>query len=452
MNALRNLSRRSLIRLCSFVLFALLTAAGASLYGYTLARGYRTQLEYTYQRALDNLNEYLDNIDITLYKSMYSGTPERMGLLSAELWRDASAAKASLSQLPVDNVEMDAIYRFLSQVGEYSMELSRKSARGEALSSDDLGNLRSLTRVAGGMSGSAKTVQQEVDDSGRWLNDVKPTLERGQEDPEPNSVSRSLSDANQSIQDYPTLIYDGPFSDHILQASSKLLESAEEVSLNTAREAAARFLGRDVGELSDAGEENSKTAAYLFRCGDERAAVTKRGGFLIYLSKPREVGEGIKTYEEAGTLASEYLEKNGLGPFHTSYYMVSEGICTVNFAYLLNDGTICYTDLIKVGVALDTGEIVSVESRGYIMNHHERTLPDLENTVEQAKASVSPLLEVEAVELTLIPTSGQNEVRCYEFLCIGENDEQILVYVNTDTLIEEQILILQETPGGILTK
>ncbi len=39
---------------------------------------------------------------------------------------------------------------------------------------------------------------------------------------------------------------------------------------------------------------------------------------------------------------------------------------------------------------------------------------------------------------------------CYEFLCRGQNDEQVLVYINSETGMEEQILILIETDNGTL--
>ena len=40
----------------------------------------------------------------------------------------------------------------------------------------------------------------------------------------------------------------------------------------------------------------------------------------------------------------------------------------INFVFL--DGqTLCYTDLIKVGVALDDGELLFLEATGYIYNH-----------------------------------------------------------------------------------
>ena len=54
--------------------------------------------------------------------------------------------------------------------------------------------------------------------------------------------------------------------------------------------------------------------------------------------------------------------------------------------------------------------------------------------------------------LTLISLNSTQEILCYEFACKGQNDEDILVYVNTDTLQEENILLLLKTDGGTLTK
>ena len=126
-------------------------------------------------------------------------------------------------------------------------------------------------------------------------------------------------------------------------------------------------------------------------------------------------------------------------------------MCVINFS-LLQGSTVCYSDLIKVGVALDTFEIVFYEASGYIMNHKPRTLKVPVHTKEEAKKVISPHLKIKSTSLALIPSSGQNELYCFEFLCEGEQKEEILVYVNTETLIEEQIFILLKTDGGTLTK
>ena len=71
---------------------------------------------------------------------------------------------------------------------------------------------------------------------------------------------------------------------------------------------------------------------------------------------------------------------------------------------------------------------------------------------KEAKNVISTHLTVKNTRLAVIPSSGENELYCYEFLCVGDQNEEILVYVNTETLAEEQILVLLKTDGGTLTK
>jgi len=54
--------------------------------------------------------------------------------------------------------------------------------------------------------------------------------------------------------------------------------------------------------------------------------------------------------------------------------------------------------------------------------------------------------------LALVPTDSVEEKRCYEFSCIAADGQEILVYINTATLAEEEILILCKSDGGILVK
>ena len=157
--------------------------------------------------------------------------------------------------------------------------------------------------------------------------------------------------------------------------------------------------------------------------------------------------------EDAVAKAQQFLEKYGYSSMKDTYYETRDGVMTLNFAYYEpNTQTICYTDLIKVEVSLQDGSIVGLDARGYLVNHHDRTLQSPSITVEQAQQSLSDILTVDNTRLALIPTSGQNEVCVYEFLCTSPTGDRILSYINTQTGAEEQILILMQTPNGTLTK
>ena len=133
-----------------------------------------------------------------------------------------------------------------------------------------------------------------------------------------------------------------------------------------------------------------------------------------------------------------------------SYYSTVDGVCTINYSYY-EDGITYYTDLIKVSVALDNGEILGFDARGYITNHTERSFDKSEITVEEAQKNLSPLLKVNEVNEALVPSDGENEVLCYEFSCENKAGQNILVYVNQSSGKEEQILLLMISETGVLT-
>lgn len=133
-----------------------------------------------------------------------------------------------------------------------------------------------------------------------------------------------------------------------------------------------------------------------------------------------------------------------------TYYLKQNGALTINYAYTEDDVTI-YPDLIKVKIALDDGEILGMETTGYLNNHTQRNLTKPKITKAQAKASLNTKLEITSEGLAIIPTEWKTEIFCYEFKGKVDNTD-FLVYVNSDTGKEENILVIIDTPNGILTQ
>jgi spore germination protein len=168
------------------------------------------------------------------------------------------------------------------------------------------------------------------------------------------------------------------------------------------------------------------------------------------MTNSRKTGDTKLGYDEALKKALAFLRDKGMSNMKESYYAINDNICLINFAYS-QDGIICYPDLVKVGVALDNGEIVRYDAAGYIMNHHSRNL-SAKLTAQQAQKSVSSNLKVQQCRIALIPTASKSEKLTYEFLCTGMDNEEILVYINAETGLEQDILILQKSDNGVLTK
>ena len=190
---------------------------------------------------------------------------------------------------------------------------------------------------------------------------------------------------------------------------------------------------------------------YLFSGENLSVTGSRAGGYAVYMRKSREIGNYVLEHGQAVEKAKRYLERIGMSGFTETYFFTDEGVCVINFAYL--DGkTVCYTDLVKVGVAMDTGEIMLYEASGYLTNHTDRAFETAAVSAEEAAETVSDRLKIRETSLALIPTKGGGEKRCYEFVCLTEDGREILVYINAVTKEEEDILILLKSDGGTLTK
>ena len=117
----------------------------------------------------------------------------------------------------------------------------------------------------------------------------------------------------------------------------------------------------------------------------------------------------------------------------------------------MQDDVIIYPDLIKVKVALDNGEILGLETSGYLNNHIEtRDLSKIKIQIEQARQTINPDLEIGSEGLAVIPTEWKTEILCYEFKGKVE-DREFLVYINAENGREEDVLMITNTPNGTLT-
>ena len=142
------MQRRNRIRAVSFLL-ALIGAL--TVWGVTAtvqAKRYRAQARVTQQRALTLLGEYTDTMETTLLKATYAATPGMLERLAADLQTLSLGAKTSLAALDSGETALYNMYKYLSQVGEYTDALGQKMRRGEAVTAQERENLASLTETA----------------------------------------------------------------------------------------------------------------------------------------------------------------------------------------------------------------------------------------------------------------------------------------------------------------
>ena len=250
------------------------------------------------------------------------------------------------------------------------------------------------------------------------------------------------------------MIYDGPFSEHIENAESVMLKDADEVSKKQALKKAKEFIGEKADGLEFETEmNNTAIECYVFSKNTDKeqlsVTVTKKGGYILYFIDNRDVREMNYNKDSATAVAYDYLVNHGFTDMKSSYFEITDNTATINFAYSQN-GIKMYPDLIKVRVALDTGEVTGIECKGYLMNHKDRGVMSATISEEEAKANISTNLSVNAVSLSVVPKDYLREVLCYEFHGTYK-DKNFIIYVNAENGREEEILLLLESETGVLT-
>lgn len=446
------MKKRSRIRMLSFVVAVI---AALSVWGITETvqnSKMKKEISVSHQRTLASLASYVDSLANDLRKMQYVNTSSMASTLSISLCKASAGAKNCLSSLSSGDTQLTNINKFLTQSSDYVQALTKRVSNGETLTEQDHKQIAQLYKYAAKLSEKMSYLEEIMFYGNVDFDDVTSTLSKLSDENELSvSYSSAVSDAEDSFADYPTLIYDGPFADNILTKESEMLKNEKEISESEAKKKAAEYSSKKEENLIRQDDENGKIKAYVYYCDGASVAVTKNGGYLLYLLTDSFAGEEKLSPDDAIEKAREYLEKIGFSSLKDSYYSVNDGICTVNFAYTFDD-VICYPDLIKVGVALDTGNIVSADTMGYLMNHKQRSVSSNVLSQSEAQKNISTNLTVRDAEQAIIPMSDGKEVYAYEFLCRDKDENDVLVYIDAETGKEADIKLLLYSDGGILTR
>lgn len=408
----------------------------------------------SYDMSFYELTEYVQNVENFLAKATISKSSEAGAETLTHVWREADLAVNCLSQLPLNMEQLSKTAKFLNQVSEYSYALSRKNIYKEELTQQDLDNLKTLHDYSLELKDSLNDIATKLNTGELAWQDVK--KESNNYTRQVDNISKvSFTDIDNNFNEFAGLIYDGAFSEHIELQDKKGLEGAE-ISEEQAENIIKDIYKENVEKIDRKGIiEHGNITAYQFELKEKNKnekmyiAIAKKGGKVIILEKDREVAEEKISREEANKIGKDFLAKINFPSMKETYFQTQENIITINYVYE-QDGISVYPDLIKVKIALDDGEILGIESNGYLNSHTARTNVTPKITKEQAKAKLNPKLEIQSEGLSIIPTEWKTEILCYEFKGKVEETE-FLVYINAENGREENILVIMETPGGVLT-
>ena len=437
----------------SIVIVCIIITIFAGIFAYRKQREYKQVMENQYNMAFFELVDYMQNVEAFLAKATISSTAEHSAQTLANVWREANLAGAYLSQLPITNNELSNTSKFLNQVSDYSYTLYRKNIYKEDLTEEELLNLQTLYNYSIELTNTLKQLSSDINEGkikwGELTN--KGSFAFAQQ--VSNISADSFGSLNENLQEYAGLIYDGAFSEHVTSVEKKGI-TGENITQEKAKQIAIDFIGQErIENTKSYGLSGGDISAYTFsmkmtnmdKNNNAYIDISKKGGHVVQMNFYRNIGNHNIEDKQAIQLGKDFLSSKGFSNMKETYYLKEDGVITINYAFNDN-GVIVYTDLIKLKIALDNGEMLGIETIGYLNSHTNRDISIPKISKEEAKKNLNKNLEILSENLVIIPTKFKTEILCWEFK--GHVDsKEFLVYINAENGREENILVVYNTPN-----
>lgn len=440
-----NLERAVLGLAISTGILAATTLGLGIAYGVTQSQAnqYGLQLENIYQKNYYELVDSVNNTDMKISKILASDSQIYQAKTLAEVAQECKDIQSNIAALPLAGDQIEQSVRFINQISGYTQILEEKIAKGGSLSENDLQTLREI--------------HESLTQMKRYLNQMSLRMAEGYNIMEASSRSGGSQDdfsldfagIKADDTDYPTMIYDGPFSDSVLNAQVKGLRGGEVSKDDAFKKVDGVF--KNVSGLKYEGQTDGKFQTYNFNLLTTDGTrlyvqVTKIGGNILTVSGNVESDQKNVESAQAEKIALDFAKANGVENATIVWKDELEDQSYFNIAPKQN-GIVLYPDLVKVKVDLEHGTVIGYDAVTYFTNHTPRQLAAGGIGIDLAREKVDKSFVVVGQRLVLAPLDYNREVLCYEFECHRDGATYYLYY-NAATGVQENVLKVVETTDG----
>ncbi len=396
---------------------------------------WKTNSEYNYENAYYTLSDSLLNMENNLSKLRVTRSDSLVNEMLIEIAMNSQTAVANLTTLSYGGYDLSNAIKYCNQVGDYSKFLAQKLNAGSEISEEDRKTLDGLYQSTFKLGKSLGKVKEKLVEGGRIIDGLNKLNE------EFIVIASGLVDG--SIE-YPSLIYDGAFSDSLINREVKGL-SGEDISKDGQEDRIKKILcDYDVKSITFIGENTNGFDSFLYQANMSNGQIAsiqlaKKGGAIVMWDTSFDAQEPKLTVEEGTLLAEQYMKKQGYDDMKGVYACVTDGLLYVNMCYTKDD-IIYYPDMIKVKVSLDDGKIVGFEGLNYIYNHTQRDTQSPSITEGEVTNMDFGNMSVTSVRLALIPMSNGKELLTYEVYGSMDN---INFYIFVDAKTGKEVRVMQ---------
>ena len=420
------LSASTIVFLCLFLSFSV------------TSNKYRQTLENNYKKNFYEVASNINDMEIDISKIVATKDRGVVSTLLNSLHSNVNLTLANVNQLPITYDKLTNINMLLNKIGGFSQSLIEKVFDGDALSDEDYTQINNIHTSVLSLKYDINNYYVKVHSDFEILANAD---SKGASD-----FSSSLLNTESANSKVPSLIYDGPFSESVLNKEIVGL-SGEDISQAQALDLAKKLF--ETEDVSYQGLVSGKFTTYNFyvNSGGLNVAITKKGGLLLSVTSYGSSGQNTIDANEGVKVAENFARTVGLDNMYSVWTQACGNILYVNLAPIVNS-CIYYSDLVKVKVDLVSSRVVGWEATNYATNHKSRVFTS-SITFREAEQNLSSILKVEERNYTIIPDKYVGEVSAYEFICSWKN-YTYYIYINSNTGAEANILRVIDTDNGEL--
>ncbi len=419
------LSASTIVFLCLFLSFE------------SSSKTYKNSLENNYKKSYYEVASNINDMEIDLSKIVATTDSSSLKTLLLGLNNNIVKTIDNINELPISYDKLTQTYQYLNRIYGYSYSLLESVLEGKSVSKSDYEQLGSIHSNILAIKYDLNNYYQGLDSSFEIISD----------DNSFDDFSAGIINTESASSKVPSLIYDGPFSDSVLNREIVGLPTgiiSSDEGLQIVKEI---FETADVKYL---GFANGKFEVYNYFVNKEsglNVSITKQGGFLLNITSFASSSVKSMSIEEGITIAENFAKKLNIDNMYCVWSQVTGNILYVNLAKIENS-IIYYSDLIKVKVDLSNGNIIGWEATNYATNNKTRKYSQ-SISFASAQSNLSSVLEVKERNYCIIPDKYVGEISAYEFVCTWK-DYTYYIYIDSNTGEEVNIMRVVNTANGDL--
>ena len=402
---------------------------------------YRKQLENSYMKSFYEMVDNINSLEVNLSKIVATNNIDSQRELLSEIYESCMIGVTNINNLPISNEKLTEINSLLNTAGGFSYSLLLSNYNGNLIVEKDFQQIESIYDNVLELKYDINNYIQQLKYDYSIIDEIN------FDDSSGSQFSAGIIGSESADKKVPSLIYDGPFSNSVINKEIKGL-SGVMVSQDTAYQYLQSIYTNK--EIEYIGDTVGKFETYNFKVKTNNelfVSVTKNGCMMLTINS-YGVGSGrAVSIEEGVGLAEGFADRLGFENMYSVWYQQTGNILYVNLAPII-DKVIYYPDLIKVKVDLCDAVIIGWEATNYATNHVDRNFSSSIGLLD-AIANISPLLTVVERNLCIIPDKFVGEVSAYEFICEWEG-YTYYIYIDANSGAEVNILRVVDTSNGNL--